>query len=120
MKPMFIHIIKTLEKSEQWRETNDIRMKNVWNSMQWLRKFNNIDTALEQLRQLMNTETEQTELTNALGLALRSYLTPSDTLIYRFTSENNKSLLTNSHFVQLARAYLNTIGMVTKDFRFFL
>jgi len=118
MKPMFIHIITALEKSKQWKEKNDIPMKNLWNAMQWLRQFNDINSALPRLLPSIQSESERKEIENQLHSATQSYLTPADTLIYRFISENNKNLLTNSHFVQLARTYLNTLDMVIKDLRF--
>jgi hypothetical protein len=89
-------------------ETNgNIQTKYLYTFMQWMRKFNHFDLALQQSCQLINSKSEQSVLQNKLRIAVQSYLIPPDKLINQFISPKNKNLTINSYFVQHARSHFN-------------
>jgi hypothetical protein len=97
-------------------ENNQIKHRYV---MEWMRQFDSVELALERLLLLINTKQKRIEVEEKLRSALQSYISPSDTLIYRFISSNNQNLLKNLYFIERARDYLNTLPMVIKEFAFF-
>ena len=114
-KPILDHIVDTVDKSKRKVNHRNKRTYEIWCAMEWMRQFNNINLAFDQLRQLSNAETGQIQIEDELRLAVQPYLTPSDTLVYRFVSSENRNLLTNDYFVQRARTYLKRLHQVTAD-----
>ncbi|UJR17243.1 hypothetical protein I4U23_004138 [Adineta vaga] len=98
---------KTLALAYQPRQT-----QNLWNAMEWMRKMNDVDEALDFLLEKVHLNSTY-ELRTKIEEAILCYLEPSDTLIYRFhsTHNSNPNLLKNPVFVQLAQTYLNTLDM---------
>jgi 5'-3' exonuclease len=108
VEPIFNHIVATVEKKSKGKNN---RTKH-WYAMQWMRHYDNVENALEQLLDSIKTNSERKKIEIKLRSALQSYLNPMDTLIYRFASSSNQNLLKNPHFIQLARDYLDTLDMV--------
>jgi len=110
------HIIATVEKSKE-NQTSKKNRTTHWYVMQWIRQFDDVETALQKSLEPIKTISEKTKIEMKLRLALQSYLNPTDTLIYRFASSSNGNLLKNPHFVKLARDYLDIFHLVPKNSR---
>jgi hypothetical protein len=117
-RSMLDRIVVAVNMIQQLQRNENNQTRYLHAAIQWIREFDNVDLAFERLLQMMNMEPTQIEVGKKLRTALQSYLTPSDTLVYRFISPNNHNLLTSSHFVERARTYLNKLGMVVRDLRF--
>ncbi|CAF1422828.1 unnamed protein product [Adineta steineri] len=113
VEKIFNHIIEIIEKSKQNKTKKNLRTKH-WYAMQWAKQFDDIEIALEKSL-VPISKGEKTKIEMKLRLALQSYLNPTDTLIYRFISSNNQNLLKNSHFVELARDYLDKLDMTDEQ-----
>ncbi|CAF1921309.1 unnamed protein product [Rotaria magnacalcarata] len=107
--PIFNHIMANVAKSRVYKISKYNRTKH-WYAMEWMKQFDDIDTAMENLL-VPIAKTSRKTIEMKLRLAIQSYLNPTDTLIYRFASSANENLLKNSYFVKLARDYLDTINM---------
>jgi hypothetical protein len=118
VQPIFNHIIATVEKSKGQKINKNNKTKH-WYAMQWIRHFDNVEIAFEKLLEPIKTNSEKNKIQIKLQSALRSYLNPMDTLIYRFASSStNQNLLKNPYFIQLARDYLDTLDMVMENSKF--
>lgn len=112
IEPVFNHIVPTVDKAEN-RGSKKNRTKH-WYAMQWMRHCDDVETALPRLL-IPIAKASQNKFEAKLRLALQSYINPADSLIYRFGLLTNKNLHKNSHFMQLAREYLNTLDMVMEE-----
>ena len=80
--------------------------------MESMQQFHSINSAF---KQLSNEETGQIQIEDELRLAVQRYLTPSDRLVYRFVSSENRNLWSNNYFVRRARTSLNRLDKGTAD-----
>ena len=108
-------IVDTVGKSKQMVNNRNNRPNKFWCAMEWMAQFSTIDLAFEQLSQLIYSETERIKVTEELRSAIQTYLSPSDTLVYRFISPENRKLQTDDDFTRRARTYLNTLDKVIED-----
>ena len=115
LEPIFSHIIQTVKKSRDDQIGKNNQTKH-WYAMQWASQFDTVELALEVLMESVKKNSEKDHMERKLRSAIRSYLNPADTLIYRFASSVNENLLKNLHFVQLARTYLDTLTMVRMNY----
>lgn len=111
LEPIFNHVTETVKKGRDDRIAKNSKTKH-WYAMQWTSQFDDVDSAMEILMESIRKQPVKEQIERKLRGAIRSYLNPADTLIYRFGSSENENLLKNTHFVQLARAYLDTLAMV--------
>lgn len=109
---IFNHVTATVDKSEKNPTKKTLRTKH-WYLLQWSRRFDHLDQALEHLTDLLSRQAEKKSFLLKLQASIQSYLQPSNTLIYRFAlTEKNRNLQKNEHFRQLAEIYFQTHGLV--------
>jgi hypothetical protein len=113
------HLVHTVYMPQEIENNGNIQIKYLYASMQWMRKFDRFDIALQQTCELINNPLRQVELQNQLRITVQLYFTPPDTLINRFISFKNSNLQTNRYFVQRAQAFSNAPDRVGRRLIFF-
>jgi hypothetical protein len=114
VQPILDHITATVDKSKE-KKIHKSTITKHWYVMQWIKWFDDVETALQEALECIKTVSQRNIVEAKLRAALKSYMNPTDTLIYRFVGSTNENLLKNSDFVQLAREYLDTV--ITNDSR---
>jgi hypothetical protein len=119
VESIFTHIAATIEKSKGNKPKKILRTTH-WYAMQWMSQFDDVEIALQRSLELIKTVSDKSkiEIEMKLRSAFQSYLNPSDTLIYRFASPDNRNLQKNSYFAQKAQDYLNVFHMVKTNLLF--
>ena len=116
LAPIFQHIMATVEKTEANKSKKNVRTSH-WYAMQWLRHFDDVESALSAILEIVKAKPDRAKIERTLRLALASYMNPADTLIYRFASATNGHLQRNAHFTELARNYLDVLHLVRRRLR---
>ena len=116
LAPIFNHIMATVEKAEANKSKKNVRTTH-WYAMQWLRHFDDVESSLTSILELVKAKPDRAKIEMKLRLALASYISPEDTLIYRFASSTNEHLQRNTYFMELARSYLDVFHLVRRRWR---
>jgi 5'-3' exonuclease len=111
LKPLLDHITATVSKANG-KSVRKALQTNHWYALQWVRRFDHVNDAFNQLMQVLTNHRDQKGIEQDLRLALNNYLHPTDTLIYRFQHPANENLRKNSHFQRLADEFLERIDRV--------
>lgn len=115
VEPVFSHIIATVEKKFCGQKISKVNQTKHWYAMQWMRHFDTLDIALENVFQSIKKSSESDKIEKQLRSAVETYLNPTDTLIYRFRLSINSNLEKSPVFNQLARDYLGTLDLTDEQ-----
>lgn len=74
------HLVRRVYMPQEIENNTSTQTKYLYASMQWMRKFDHFNTALQETCGLMGTTLNQVQLQNKLHIIVQSYLIPLDTV----------------------------------------